>query len=367
MSIRTEEQYVYWIRGFIRFHRMRHPREMGAAEVESFLSMLAARRRVAASTHGQALSALLFLYRAVLKQDLPWLKELERPQRPRRLPVVLSVDEVRLVLAHMEGEHALVARLLYGTGMRILEALRLRVKDLDFDRRTIVVREGKGRKDRALMLPEALVAPLRTQLARARLIWRQDRAEQRPGVEMPEALARKYPRAAESWTWHWVFPQATLSVDPRSGTRRRHHLYDQTLQRAFKRALRLAQVHKPATPHTLRHAFATHLLQAGYDIRTVQELLGHADVSTTMIYTHVLKVGGRGVRSPLDALVLAAMPAMASAPPAIPGFPAAPGDVPGQSMGPAADVAYVAHLPALTRPCREPFARYAAHAHAALH
>jgi len=303
LSLRTEQQYVYWIRWFVRHNRGRHPRDMGATEVESFLTMLATERRVSASTHNQALSALLFLYRAVLKQELPWLDRLERPKRPMRLPIVMTVDEVAAALAHLDGQHALLGRLLYGTGMRIMEALRLRVKDVDFARLTLIVRSGKGNKDRALMLPQALVPELRVQLAHSRSIWTRDRADQRPGVEMPEALERKYPRAGESWAWHWVFPQATLSRDPRSGNRRRHHVFDQTFQRAFKRAVMAAAIDKPATPHSLRHAFATHLLQAGYDIRTVQELLGHADVSTTMIYTHVLKVGGMGVRSPLDLML----------------------------------------------------------------
>ena len=301
-SIRTEQQYVYWVRWFVRHFQRRHPRDMGAAEVQSFLAMLANERQVSASTHNQALSALLFLYRAVLKQELPWLDQIERPRRPQRLPVILTIEEVAAVLARMDGEHGLLARLLYGTGMRIMEALRLRVKDVDFERLTLIVREGKGNKDRALMLPQTLVADLRAQMACSKSLWARDRSERRAGVELPQALARKYPRAAESWAWHWVFPQASLSTDPRSGIRRRHHLFDQTFQRAFKRAAMAAQIHKPATPHSLRHAFATHLLQAGYDIRTVQDLLGHADVSTTMIYTHVLKVGGMGVRSPLDAM-----------------------------------------------------------------
>jgi integron integrase len=322
MSLRTEDAYVYWVRDFVRFHGRRHPREMGPAEVQAYLSMLANRRQIAASTHNQALSALLFLYRAVLKLELPWLLSLQRPRRPQRLPVVLTAGEVTALLSRMQGEHALLAKLLYGTGMRVSEALRLRVKDVDFDRLTLVVRQGKGDKDRALMLPQTLVADLRAQLAYARSLWLRDRADKVAGVELPHALARKYPRAPQSWTWHWVFPQATLSVDPRSGVRRRHHLFDQTFQRAFKRAAVASAVHKPATPHSLRHAFATHLLQAGYDIRTVQEPLGHADVSTTMIYTHVLKVGGMGVRSPLDA--------MAPAPPAWPA--AVQRDLPGNAV-----------------------------------
>lgn len=301
-SLRTEEAYVYWCRAFIRFHRLRHPAEMGGPEVEAFLTWLASERGVSVSTHRQALSALLFLYGKVLGVQLPWMDTIARPQPRRRLPVVLSAQEVAAVLALMEGEHRLLAQVLYGTGMRLTEGLRLRVKDLDFAHRAIVVRDGKGGKDRVLMLPRTLEQPLREQLARAHALWVADRQAGRGGVEMPDALARKYPRAGASWPWFWVFPQAQHAVDPRSGVVRRHHLYDQTFQRAFKRALQAAGIHKAATPHTLRHSFATHLLQAGYDIRTVQELLGHSDVSTTMIYTHVLKVGGGGVHSPLDRL-----------------------------------------------------------------
>lgn len=301
-SLRTEEAYVYWCRAFIRFHRLRHPAEMGGPEVEAFLTWLASERGVSVSTHRQALSALLFLYGKVLGVQLPWMDTIARPQPQRRLPVVLSAQEVATVLALMEGEHRLLAQVLYGTGMRLTEGLRLRVKDLDFAHRAIVVRDGKGGKDRVLMLPRTLEQPLREQLARAHALWVADRQAGRGGVEMPDALARKYPRAGASWPWFWVFPQAQHAVDPRSGVVRRHHLYDQTFQRAFKRALQAAGIHKAATPHTLRHSFATHLLQAGYDIRTVQELLGHSDVSTTMIYTHVLKVGGGGVHSPLDRL-----------------------------------------------------------------
>jgi integron integrase len=277
---------------------------MGAAEVASFLDYLANERGVAVATHQQALAALLFLYRQVLDLELPGLGEIARPQRKRRLPVVLDHGEVMRLFEQLPVEHLLTAQLLYGTGMRILEALRLRVKDIDFAHRTIVVREGKGGKDRALMLPDTLVAPLRAQLARAHALWEADRSAQRAGVWMPDALARKYPRASQSWAWHWVFPHTRLSVDPRTGAERRHHATEQALQRAFKRSLQSCGIVKPATPHTLRHSFATHLLQSGYDIRTVQDLLGHADVSTTMIYTHVLKVGGSGVRSPLDALML---------------------------------------------------------------
>jgi integron integrase len=302
-SLRTEQAYVYWVRAFVRFHACaRHPREMGALEVEAFLTWLSSERNVSVSTHRQALSALLFLYQKVFGQNLPWMQAIGRPKRQARLPVVLSVDEVARVLTLMVGEHKLLAQLLYGTGMRISESLQLRVKDVDFERRTIIVRHGKGGKDRALMLPQAIATPLREQIARARLLWAADGEAGRSGVHLPDALERKYPRAGVSWTWFWVFPQSKHSTDPRSGVVRRHHLFDETFQRAFKLAVQRAGIVQPATPHTLRHCFATHLLQGGYDIRTVQELLRHADVSTTMIYTHVLKVGGGGVRSPLDAL-----------------------------------------------------------------
>ena len=301
-SLRTEQAYVYWVRAFVRHLGMRHPRDMGQAEVESFLTWLAVDRKVAVSTHRQALSALLFLYRQVLGLRLPWLESIGRPQRKPRLPVVLSVAEVARVLALLQGEHRLLAQLLYGTGMRISEALQLRVKDVDFEYRTVIVRCGKGGKDRAVMLPATLVPVLRDQLLRARVLWSADAQSGHPGVQMPDALDRKYPQAGAQWAWFWVFPQADLSVCPRTGVLRRHHVYDQTLQRAFKRAVGRAGIERPATPHNLRHSFATHLLQAGYDIRTVQELLGHSDVSTTMIYTHVLKIGGGAVRSPLDGL-----------------------------------------------------------------
>ena len=321
-SLRTEQAYVHWVRAYIRFHGLRHPSELSGADVEAYLTWLAADQQVAPATHKQALSALLFLYQKVLGLAVPWMAEIGRPQRQARLPVVLSHDEVSRVLVALEAPstpampHALFGQLLYGTGMRVMEGARLRVKDIDFERRAIVVREGKGGKDRVVMLPAALEAPLRAQLTHAHGVWATDRVAAVGGVQLPHALARKYPRAGVSWAWFWVFPQASLSVDPRgeagpSGPadaagpppgKRRHHLYDQSFQRAFKRALQQAGIHKPASPHTLRHSFATHLLLAGYDIRTVQELLGHADVSTTMIYTHVLNLGGGAVRSPLDHL-----------------------------------------------------------------
>lgn len=302
-SMRTEQAYIHWIRGFIHFHGRRHPQDMGFKEVEQYLAHLANTRQVSASTHKQALSALIFLYEKVLGAEIPWLGDIGRPRAERKLPVVLTPDEVSQVLGAMEPRYRLLGQLLYGTGMRLLEGLRLRVKDIDFGHGAIVVRDGKGGKDRTVMLPERLVAPLRMQLDRARLLWTADRAADVPGVWMPDALAIKYPRHGQTWGWQWVFPSDELSRCPRSGLRRRHHVADQSVQRAFKRAVALAGIVKPATPHTLRHSFATHLLQAHYDIRTVQELLGHSDVSTTMIYTHVLKVGGGGVRSPLDALM----------------------------------------------------------------
>ncbi len=299
-SIRTENAYVYWVRYFIRWHGVRHPAEMGRAEVEAFLSYLANERRVSASTHRQALSALLFFYKEILRIELPWMEEIGRPKRREHVPVVLSTSEVAALLACVRDEAGLVCRLLYGTGMRLMEGLRLRVKDVDFDRRAIIVREGKGAKDRVVMLPDTLCQPLRDQLARSQALWTGDRAAGRPGVWLPDALNRKYPRAAAAWAWHWVFPAPDLSTDPRSGIERRHHLYERRVQRALKKAVQQAGIAKPVSVHTLRHSFATHLLQDGYDIRTVQELLGHADVSTTMIYTHVLNRGGKGVRSPLD-------------------------------------------------------------------
>ena len=302
-SPRTEDVYVYWIRLFIRFHKLRHPRDLGGPEVEAFLTWLANARQVAPSTHKQALAALQFLYNKVLGLDLPWLKDIGRPRIQTRLPVVLSLEEVTLIVTWLQGEQRLFARLLYGTGMRINEALQLRVKDIDFAHKAIFVRHGKGGKDRVVMLPASLESGLREQLSCARTIWETDQADGRAGVFMPYALERKYPRAGSSWSWFWVFPQATHSVDPQSGVVRRHHTYDQTFQRAFKKAAHNAGIHRPATPHTLRHSFATELLRSGYDIRTVQELLGHTDVATTMIYTHVLKLGGGAVRSPADAIV----------------------------------------------------------------
>ena len=299
-SIRTEQAYVDWVRRFILFHGKRHPRELGPAEVESFLTDLAVRGRVSPSTQNQAKSAILFLYREVIDAELPWLGGVVAARTPRRLPVVLTVDEVEAVLGCMRGTSGLIARLLYGSGLRIMEGLRLRVKDIDFTRHEILVRDGKGAKDRVTMLPETVAEPLQRHLERVHELHTEDLATGFGSVYLPYALDRKYPNASKEWMWQYVFPSARLSKDPRSDAIRRHHADEKPIQRALQSALRAARICKPASPHTLRHAFATHLLQSGYDIRTVQELLGHQDVSTTMIYTHVLNRGGKGVRSPLD-------------------------------------------------------------------
>ena len=299
-SIRTEQAYTDWIKRFILFHRKRHPKNMGAQDVEAFLTHLAVQGRVAASTQNQAKSALLFLYKEVLGIELPWLDNVERAKTPKRLPVVLTRDEVQAVLTRLKGTHWLISSLLYGTGLRIMEGVRLRVKDVEFTRREILVRDGKGFKDRVTMLPATLVAPLKQHLQRVKALHQQDLEAGFGAVYLPYALDKKYLNAEREWAWQYVFPSANLSIDPRSGKTRRHHLQDQAVQRAVRQAARDAELTKPATPHTFRHSFATHLLEGGYDIRTVQELLGHSDVSTTMIYTHVLNRGGRGVVSPLD-------------------------------------------------------------------
>lgn len=299
-SIRTEESYVDWARRFILFHNKRHPKGMGSEEVRDFLSYLALERKVSAATQNQAKSALLFLYRQVLHIELPWLDEVITAKAPRRLPVVLTQTETRQLLNAMSGSMSLVASLLYGTGMRLLEGLRLRVKDVEFVRREIIVREGKGNKDRVTVLPENLILPLQVHLQKIRALHERDLEAGFGEVYLPNTLAQKYPKAGKAWGWQFVFPSTVRSVDPRSGIERRHHVYEASVQRAVREAAKLAGIHKPVTPHVLRHSFATHLLQAGYDIRTVQELLGHKDVQTTMIYTHVLNRGGRGVKSPLD-------------------------------------------------------------------
>jgi integron integrase len=302
-SLRTEDTYVHWIKRFILFHGKRHPRDMGSVEVGAFLSHLALDLNVAAATQNLALAAVLFLCREVLEQDLAWIKDVTRAKKSRRLPTVLTQSEVGALLAALEVDTAsLIVRLLYGTGMRLMEAMRLRVKDVELQSRQITVREGKGGKDRITMLPDRLVEPLRAQIKWRRELYQTDLKAGRADVWMPDALARKYPKAGSEWAWQYVFPAEGFSTDPRSGAVRRHHINEQQVQRAVKRAALTAKLAKPCSPHTLRHSFATHLLESGYDIRTVQELLGHSDVSTTMIYTHVLNRGGKGVRSPLDAL-----------------------------------------------------------------
>lgn len=300
-SIRTEEAYVHWIRRFIYFHGKRHPRELGARETEQFLTHLAVKGRVSASTQNQAKSALLFLYKEVLEQPLPWLDNIESAQRPKRLPVVLTVEEVESLLQRVQGTTGLMLWLIYGTGMRLMECVRLRVKDVDFARGEITIREGKGFKDRVTMLPVLLEEPLRRHIERVKRLHESDLRAGYGEVYLPYALERKYPNAGREWAWQYVFPSSKIAHDPRSGARRRWHAHESNIQRALRRALRESGIPKLVTPHTLRHSFATHLLHAGYDIRTVQELLGHKDVSTTMIYTHVLNRGGHAVLSPLDA------------------------------------------------------------------
>jgi len=299
-SLRTEQAYVQWARRYILFHHKRHPKDMGVPEVEAFLTHLALERHVAASTQNQALSALLFLYREVLHQPLESVDAV-RARQPERLPTVLTKTEVARVLSAMSGTSQLMAKLLYGSGLRMLECLRLRVKDIDFDQRCIIIRDGKGEKDRVTMLPDSLVAPLREHLMRVKHLHEKDLAEGYGTVHLPYALDVKYPHANQEWGWQYVFPARTRSVDPRSGIQQRHHVTESSLQKAVRAAARLASItDKPVSCHTFRHSFATHLLESGYDIRTVQELLGHKDVKTTMIYTHVLNRGGLAVRSPLD-------------------------------------------------------------------
>ena len=304
-SLRTEEAYVQWVRRFLKFYRDRagawkHPRELGATEVVAFLNHLANVEHVAAATQNQALNSVAFLYSQVLGRELGDLGEFLRASRPRRIPVVLSQEEVRRLMASLDGTWRLMAQLLYGTGLRLMEGLRLRVKDVDFDRGQIVVHDGKGFKDRVTMLPDKLKLELQRHLERVRLLWEKDIQEGFGEVYLPEGLARKYPKAAREWSWQWVFPSRSRSRDPRSGRERRHHVQETGLQRAVKAGLQLSGITKLATCHTLRHSFATHLLENGYDIRTVQELLGHKNVSTTQIYTHVMSKPGIGVRSPLD-------------------------------------------------------------------
>jgi integron integrase len=299
-SYRTEQQYLGWIRRFILHHDKKHPAEMGAPEVEQFLTHLAVNGRVSASTQNQALSAVLFLYREVLGVDLPWLGGVVRAHAPSRMPVVLARREVQSLLDLLQGQFHLIGQLLYGSGLRLMEALRLRIKDVDFEYSQIVVRDGKGQKDRVTILPDVVVEPLQQHLALVRDQHERALRHGHGGVELPEALARKYPRAAQSLGWQYVFPAGRASADPRTGEWRRHHVHETSMQRAVRQAARRVGILKPVGPHTLRHCFATHLLERGYDIRTVQELMGHSDVRTTQIYTHVMKKGAGAVKSPLD-------------------------------------------------------------------
>jgi len=300
LAYRTEKQYLAWIRRFIRFHGLKHPEAMGKLEVEAFLTHLAVDRQVSASTQNQALSALLLLYREVLEQPLPWMSGVVRAKRPRKVPVVLGREEVRAVLAELDGVYRLVGLLLYGSGLRLIEALTLRIKDLDLDRGKVTVRSGKGQKDRVTVLPKAAIAPLRELLVDVRRRHEAAVARGFGGVEIPQALGRKYKGAEHEWAWQYVFPAKAPSVDPRSGVRRRHHLLPDRMSRQFKAAVRRAGIHKAATCHTLRHSFATHLLEAGENIRVVQQLMGHRDVTTTQIYTHVMQEGPYEVMSPAD-------------------------------------------------------------------
>jgi len=314
-SIRTEEAYVMWAKRYILFHNKKHPSAMGAEEINAFLTHLAVEKSVAASTQNQALSAILFLYKEVLRENVGWIADVVRATRPRRLPVVFTREEVVQILGRMAGVERIVGELLYGTGLRVIEALRLRVKDLEFTRGEIMVRDGKGRKDRVTMLPRVLVDAIETHLVRVQEIHRTDLSAGFGAVYLPDALARKYPAASRSWGWQYGFPASRISLDPRSGERRRHHLDERLIQRSFAGAQKAAKIAKPGTVHSLRHSFATHLLEDGYDIRTIQELLGHSDVKTTMIYTHVLnRSRGRGVRSPLDAIPIRDKPRLITSP-----------------------------------------------------
>ena len=299
-SIRTEQAYLNWIKKFIRFHNNQHPANLAENEITAFLNHLAVQKKVAASTQNQALSAILFLYKEVLSQEIGWLGNLQKAKKPERLPLVFTREEVRKVLLQLEGTYWLMASLLYGSGLRLMECIRLRVKDVDFRYKQITVRDGKGNKDRVTMLPQKLSPHLQRHIVRVKNLHERDLKEGFGEVYLPFALERKYPNASREFSWQYVFPAAKRSIDPRSGKNRRHHVGETVLQRAVKKAVLNTGINKPGSCHTLRHSFATHLLEDGYDIRTVQDLLGHKDIRTTMVYTHVLNRGGKGVRSPLD-------------------------------------------------------------------
>jgi integron integrase len=301
-SRRTEQTYCHWVKRFIFFHNMRHPAEMAEPEINAYLTQLAVKEKVSASTQNQALSALLFLYRHVLQREIGNLGEVIRARKPKRIPVVMTRDEVKAVLGHLHGDKGLMANLMYGAGLRLMECLRLRIQDVDFARNEITIRDGKGAKDRITMLPESLKAPLQDHLKKVKALHERDLADGWGRVEMPYALDRKYPKAAADWRWQWVFPQENRWKNTRTGQEGRHHVHETILQRVVREAVCRSNIVKHVGCHTFRHSFATHLLENGYDIRTIQELLGHKDVSTTMIYTHVLNKGGHGVRSPVDGL-----------------------------------------------------------------
>jgi integron integrase len=299
-SIRTEQAYVQWIKRFIIFHNKKHPAQMGAKEIKEYLTYLAVKQSVSSSTQNQALNAIIFLYKDVLKQNVEDFSDFKRAKLPQKVPLVLNQLEIEKLFQNLDGVYFLIAKLLYGSGLRLLEALRLRIKDIDFTYKEITVRDGKGAKDRVTLLPVSAIEPLKLHLKKVRIIHRLDLTAGLGEVYLPDALERKYPKASKSWAWQYVFPAPRISVDPRSGKKRRHHLSESMVQKEIKNAVRKSEINKPATPHTLRHSFATHLLKSGYDIRTVQELLGHKDVKTTMIYTHVLNRGGLSVISPAD-------------------------------------------------------------------
>ena len=298
-SYRTEQAYIGWIKRYILFHKKRHPKDMGEEEIGEYLTYLAVEKKVSPSTQNQALNSIMYLYKYILKIDLGEIKSL-RPRGTKHLPTVLAPDEARRILVLLSGQTQLMAKLLYGSGLRVSEVLRLRVKDIDFEQSQILVRDSKGNKDRVTMLPQSLQEPLKEHLVRARIVYNADQRNNVNGVELPHALARKYPNAGKEWIWQWVFPSGNLSKDPRSGIIRRHHRFGSSLRKSIKSATKIAGIQKQVTPHTFRHSFATHLLENNYDIRTVQELLGHKSVKTTMIYTHVLNRGASAVKSPLD-------------------------------------------------------------------
>ena len=303
-SIRTEKTYIYWIKSYLQFYSLQHPRELGASQIEAFLTHLAVDRKVSASTQNQALSALLFLYKVVLEIELPYLDDVTRAKKSSRVPVVFTPDEASIVIQNLQPPYSLMTRLLYGSGLRLMECVRLRIKDIDFHYKTITVRNGKGGKDRVTLLPDLVSVDLELQMTKTKELHDFDRQAGYGLVYLPFALEKKYPNASGEWSWQYVFPSNTRSIDPRSGVERRHHVGEQSLQRAIKRAIRVSGISKQASTHTFRHSFATHLLQAGYDIRTVQDLMGHKDIRTTQIYTHILERGGNAVKSPLDNLGL---------------------------------------------------------------